>query len=71
MYYYVGQIFNKISIIRLQTGWSVKTGSLDSKWSTYSNSYSSGTNRCAQSFVLSDEEQQTIIQVQNFNICNH
>lgn len=48
---------------KLQTGWSVKTGSLDSKWSTYSNSYSSGTNRCAQSFVLTDEEQQTIIQV--------
>ncbi|XP_012176762.2 rabphilin-1 [Bombus terrestris] len=48
---------------KLQTGWSVKTGSLDSKWGTYSNSYSSGTNRCAQSFVLTEEEQQTIIQV--------
>ncbi|KOC69296.1 Rab effector Noc2 [Habropoda laboriosa] len=48
---------------KLRTGWSVKTGSLDSKWGTYSNSYSSSTNRCAQSFVLSEEEQQTIIQV--------
>lgn len=48
---------------KLQTGWSVKTASLDSKWGTFSNSYISGTNRCAQSFVLSEEEQQTIIQV--------
>ncbi|OAD52496.1 Rab effector Noc2, partial [Eufriesea mexicana] len=48
---------------KLQTGWSVKAASLDSKWGTYSNSYSGGTNRCAQSFVLTEEEQQTIIQV--------
>ncbi|XP_076640120.1 rabphilin-3A [Colletes latitarsis] len=48
---------------KLRTGWSVKTGSLDSKWDNYSNSYSGGTNRYAQSFVLSEEEQQTIIQV--------
>ncbi|XP_054003082.1 uncharacterized protein LOC128889457 [Hylaeus anthracinus] len=48
---------------KLHTGWSVKTGSLDSKWGNYSNSYSGGTSRYAQSFVLSEEEQQTIIQV--------
>lgn len=52
----------------MQTGWSVKTASLDSKWGTFSNSYTSGTNRCAQSFVLSEEEQQTIIQVNFINI---
>ncbi|CAL7948960.1 unnamed protein product [Xylocopa violacea] len=48
---------------KLRTGWSVKTGSLDSKWGAYSNCYSSGANRCAQSFVLTEEEQKTIIQV--------
>nr|XP_034175975.1 rabphilin-1 [Osmia lignaria] len=48
---------------KLRTGWSVKTGSLDSNWGHCSNFYSSGTNRCAQSFVLTEEEQQTIIQV--------
>nr|XP_012153756.1 PREDICTED: rabphilin-1-like isoform X3 [Megachile rotundata] len=47
---------------KLRTGWSVKTGSLDSSWGN-PNFYSSGTNRCAQSFVLTEEEQQTIIQV--------
>ncbi|KZC07201.1 Rab effector Noc2 [Dufourea novaeangliae] len=48
---------------KLHTGWSVKTGSLDSKWGNYCSSYSTGSNRCAQSFVLNEEEQQAIIQV--------
>lgn len=47
---------------KLRTGWSVKTGSLESRWSS-SNSYSGGANRCTQSFVLTEEEQQRIIQV--------
>lgn len=50
-------------MIRLHTGWSVKTGSLDSKWGNCSNSYPSGTNHRARSFVLSEEEQQAVIQV--------
>nr|XP_033341825.1 synaptotagmin-like protein 4 [Megalopta genalis] len=48
---------------KLRIGWSVKTGALDSKWGNYSNSYTAGSNRCAQSFVLSEEEQQAIIEV--------
>lgn len=48
---------------KLRTGWSVKTGSLDSKWGNYSNSYSGDISRYAPSFVLSEEEQKTIIQV--------
>nr|XP_050870110.1 uncharacterized protein LOC127073090 isoform X3 [Vespula vulgaris] len=46
---------------KLRTGWSVKTGYLDSGWGNYSNV--GGANRTEQSFVLTEEEQHTIIQV--------
>ncbi|XP_031835130.1 rabphilin-3A [Nomia melanderi] len=48
---------------KLRIGWSVKTGSLDSKWGNYSNPYAAGSNSCAQSFVLTEDEQQAIIEV--------
>ncbi|XP_029158179.1 rabphilin-3A isoform X2 [Nylanderia fulva] len=49
---------------KLRTGWSVKTGSFESHgWGDYSNSYMSGSNRCGQSFLLTDDERQSIIQV--------
>ncbi|KAG7205152.1 hypothetical protein KM043_005519 [Ampulex compressa] len=48
---------------KLRTGWSVKTGSLDSRWSNYTNSYLGNPNHCNQSFVLTEEERQSIIQV--------
>ncbi|XP_076231530.1 rabphilin-3A [Calliopsis andreniformis] len=48
---------------KLHTGWSVKSATLDSKWGNCFNSHSAGTNRCTRSFVLSEEEQQAIIQV--------
>ncbi|XP_015174554.1 PREDICTED: uncharacterized protein LOC107065408 isoform X2 [Polistes dominula] len=46
---------------KLRTGWSVKTGYLDSGWNNYSNV--GGNNRANQSFVLTEEERRTIIQV--------
>ncbi|XP_076664027.1 rabphilin-3A isoform X3 [Andrena cerasifolii] len=46
---------------KLHTGWSMKTGSLDSQWGTCS--YSGSASQCEQSFVLTEEEQQAIIQV--------
>ncbi|KAL2746144.1 rabphilin-1-like isoform X1 [Vespula maculifrons] len=46
---------------KLRTGWSVKTGYLDSGWGNYSNV--GGANRTEQSFVLTEEEQHAIIQV--------
>ncbi|XP_047344321.1 rabphilin-1-like isoform X1 [Vespa velutina] len=46
---------------KLRTGWSVKTGYLDSGWDNYSNVGSA--NRTEQSFVLTEEERRTIIQV--------
>ncbi|XP_043497639.1 uncharacterized protein LOC122521189 isoform X3 [Polistes fuscatus] len=46
---------------KLRTGWSVKTGYLDSGWNSYSNV--GGNNRANQSFVLTEEERRTIIQV--------
>ncbi|XP_015592847.1 rabphilin-3A isoform X1 [Cephus cinctus] len=50
---------------KLRTGWSVKTGSLDSRSAdySYSNSYPGSSQSSASSFVLSDEERQTIIEV--------
>ncbi|XP_011334962.1 uncharacterized protein LOC105277911 isoform X3 [Ooceraea biroi] len=49
---------------KLRTGWSVKTGSFEShRWGEYSNSCTSSANRCGQSFLLSEEERQSIIQV--------
>lgn len=49
---------------RLRTGWSVKTGSFESHgWGEYPNSYISGSNRCGQSCLLTEDERQTIIQV--------
>ncbi|XP_029158180.1 uncharacterized protein LOC114930547 isoform X3 [Nylanderia fulva] len=49
---------------KLRTGWSVKTGSFESHgWGDYSNSYMSGSNRCGQSFLLTDDERQSIIQM--------
>ncbi|XP_020282446.1 uncharacterized protein LOC109854092 isoform X2 [Pseudomyrmex gracilis] len=49
---------------KLRTGWSVKAGSFESHgWGNYPNSYTSGSNRCRQSFLLSEDERQTIIQV--------
>ncbi|XP_072747762.1 uncharacterized protein [Anoplolepis gracilipes] len=49
---------------KLRTGWSVKTGSFESHgWGEYPNSYISSSNRCGQSFLLTEDERQTIIQV--------
>ncbi|XP_011268185.1 rabphilin-3A isoform X1 [Camponotus floridanus] len=49
---------------KLRTGWSVKTGSFESHgWGEYPNSYISGSNRCGQPFLLSEDERQSIIQV--------
>ncbi|XP_070161840.1 rabphilin-3A isoform X2 [Polyergus mexicanus] len=49
---------------KLRTGWSVKTGSFESHgWGEYPNSYISGSNRCGQSCLLTEDERQTIIQV--------
>ncbi|XP_039313455.1 uncharacterized protein LOC105207601 isoform X1 [Solenopsis invicta] len=49
---------------KLRTGWSVKTGSFESHgWGQYSNSCTSSSNRCGQSYLLSDDERKAIIQV--------
>ncbi|XP_018054000.1 PREDICTED: rabphilin-3A [Atta colombica] len=49
---------------KLRTGWSVKTGSFESHgWGQYPNSYTSNSNRCGQSYLLTDDERKTIIQV--------
>ncbi|XP_024881722.1 uncharacterized protein LOC112460971 isoform X2 [Temnothorax curvispinosus] len=49
---------------KLRTGWSVKTGSFESHgWGQYPNSCTSSSNRCGQSYLLSDDERQAIIQV--------
>lgn len=51
-------------IHRLRTGWSVKTGSFESHgWGHYSNSCTSSSNRCGQSYLLTDDERKAIIQV--------
>ncbi|KAG5324861.1 DOC2B protein, partial [Pseudoatta argentina] len=48
---------------KLRTGWSVKTGSFESHWGQYPNSYTSNSNRCGQSYLLTDDERKAIIQV--------
>ena len=51
-------------IYRLRTGWSVKTGIFESHgWGEYPNSCTGASNRCGQSFLLSEDERQSIIQV--------
>ncbi|KYQ60372.1 Double C2-like domain-containing protein beta [Trachymyrmex zeteki] len=49
---------------KLRTGWSVKTGSFESHgWGQYPNSCTSNSNRCGQSYLLTDDERKAIIQV--------
>ncbi|XP_011873883.1 PREDICTED: rabphilin-1 isoform X3 [Vollenhovia emeryi] len=49
---------------KLRTGWSVKTGSFESRgWGQYPNSCTSSSNRYGQSYLLSDDERKAIIQI--------
>lgn len=49
-------------IHRLRTGWSVKTFE-SHRWGQYPNSCTSSSNRCGQSYLLTDDERKAIIQV--------